>query len=265
MRGLLPALPVIRNLGGCGGTLVSRLFGALPRVVVLSETNPRSANLFGGYLNPLRQLRKWKPMLLEDIAEFDDAEIGYPPRFGAMLEGLHAAARRYDYCLIVRDFNYVDFIGAPFLWPFAADFSLDAALAGRFAPRALYLVRHPADQLASLRTHSAISHVLTAERFVAGASSFLDARGEAPLFHYEMLVETPETVFRAMCKAFDITFAAEALTGFASVTSVTGSLARAAEAHIAPAEPLSGAAVARDDLARVHGYDVLLRRLGYTA
>jgi hypothetical protein len=265
MGGPLPALPVIRTLGGCGGTLVSRLFGALPRVVVLSETNPRSANLFNGHLNPLRQLRKWHPMLLEDIADFDDAEIGYPPRFGAMLEGLYATARRHDCCLILRDFNYVDFIGAPFLWPFAADFSLDAALVGRFTPRALYLVRHPADQLASLRTHSAISHVLTAERFIAGVSSFLDARGETPLFHYEALVGTPEKVFRAMCEAFDIAFAAEALTGFASVTTVTGSRTRAAEARIAPAEPLLGAATARHDLARVSGYGALLDRLGYAA
>ena len=35
------SLPVLRSLGGCGGTLVTRVFAALPELVVLSETNPR--------------------------------------------------------------------------------------------------------------------------------------------------------------------------------------------------------------------------------
>jgi hypothetical protein len=260
-----PDLPVIRTLGGCGGTLVSRLFGALKRVVVLSETNPRSANLFGGHLNPLKQLRKWHPLLLENVIDFDEAEIGYPPRFGEMLEGIWTAAKLYDYRLVLRDFSYADFIGVPFIWPFAADSSLDAALEGRFNARSLYLLRHPGDQLASLRTHTAIAHVLTAERFVAGCSAFLNARGNAPLFRYESLVETPEATFRAMCEALDVPFAREAITEFASVTAVTGSLARTSETRITPGEPSPGSVQARRELALVPEYAALLTSLGYAA
>jgi|HubBroStandDraft_6_1064221.scaffolds.fasta_scaffold1880877_2 hypothetical protein len=66
----VPCLPVIRTLGGCGGTLLARLFGALPGTVVLSETNPRSAALYGGALNPIRQIQEWHCNLCGSVADF---------------------------------------------------------------------------------------------------------------------------------------------------------------------------------------------------
>jgi hypothetical protein len=258
-------LPVIRTLGGCGGTLVSRLFAALPHVIVLSETNPRSANLFGGHLNPLAQLRRWHPSLLEDVADYDEAEIGHPPRFGEMLERLLVTAARLGRRIVLRDFNYVDFIGTPFLWPVAADSSLDAALEGRFRARSLYLVRHPADQLASLRSHAAIGRVLSAERFVSGAIAFVDASGGAPLFRYEALVQEPSAVFHAMCDALGVPFAPTAVADFASITTVTGNLTRVSQSKICLADPLPETTVVRQQLATVSGYDALLHRLGYAA
>jgi hypothetical protein len=265
MAGGLPDLPVIRTLGGCGGTLLSRLFSALPGVVLLSETNPRSANLFGGHLNPLKQLRRWRPELLEHLAEFDEAEIGYPPRFGEMLARVHAALERHGRRLVVRDFSYADFVGVPFIWPIAADSSLDAAISGRFTARSLFLVRHPADQLASLRGHRPIRNVLSAERFVAGSQAFLASRLGAPMFRYEQLTAAPETTFRAMCEALDIPFAAEALTGFVKVSSVTGNLGRAADPHIASVPRSAGAIEAQAELAGTTGYPALLAALGYSA
>lgn len=258
-------IPVIRTLGGCGGTLVSRMFGALPRTVVLSETNPRSANLFGSHLNPLRQLRDWYPQLLERVVDFDDAEIGYPPRFGDMLDGVLDAVECQGWRLILRDFSYADFIGVPFVWPVAACSSLDAAFSGRFVSRSLFLVRHPADQLGSLRSHRALARVLTAERFVAGSRAFLTSCNGAPVFRYETLVEAPEATFRAMCEALDVPFVAVALTAFAEVTSVTGSLARAAEPLISAGAELPGASAARQELAETPGYGALLAELGYAA
>lgn len=261
----LPSLPVIRNLGGCGGTLLSRLFGALPRTVVLSETNPRSANLFGGHLNPLRQLRRWRPQLLENAAEFDDAEIGDPPRFGQMLQEIAQVATRCDYRLIIRDFNYADYIGVPFIWPPAHDSSLDAAIQDRFSPRSVVLIRHPADQLASLRTHRSLETVLTAQRFVAGSHAFLDDHGTSPIFRYEDLTMEPGMLFQEMCEALAIPFSASALENFATVDDVTGSLGRAAERQIVAAPSTPGAARARCELADVPGHDSLLERLGYGA
>jgi hypothetical protein len=265
MSTALPELPVIRTLGGCGGTLLSRLFAALPGVVLLSETNPRSASLFGGHLNPLKQLRAWRPELLDDIADFDQAEIGYPPLFGELLQTLVATAHHYDRRLIVRDFSYVDYIGVPFVWPIPYDSSLDSALENRFTPRSLYLVRHPAAQLASLWGHRVLQRALSAERFVYGCSAFLQVRRAAPLFRYEELTDSPEKVFRAMCEALGIDFDPDALKHFAQITAVTGHVGRAAETQISRGAPSAGAARARAELEQVSGYPALLDALGYTA
>lgn len=265
MSQTLPRLPVIRTLGGCGGTLISRLFSALPRVIVLSETNPRSANLFGFHLNPLRQLRQWNPQLMDQVLEFDDAELGEPGRFGAMLTGVMATAASANYRLIVRDFNYADYIGVPFIWPVPGNSSLDIALAGRFRARSIYVVRHPADQLASLRSHSALAQVLTASRFIAGSLAFLQDRTDAPCFRYEDLLASPERQFSAMCEGIGIPFEPSALSRFADITQVTGSLTRAAETLIEPGKPQAGAAQARAELEAEPGYERLLSALGYAA
>jgi hypothetical protein len=165
----------------------------------------------------------------------------------------------------LRDFNYADFIGPPFVWPPAKDASLDAALAGRFDPISLLLVRHPADQLASLRSHRALQLVLTAERFVAGNLAFLMCFRSAPVFRYEELLDAPEASFRSMCERLDFPFAHAALTEFVHVGAVTGSLTRAAESQIAAAAPSAEAALARQELAALPEYRELLDRLGYRA
>jgi hypothetical protein len=66
-----------------------------------------------------------------------------------------------------------------------------------------------------------------------------------------------------MCQALDVPFAAEALTAFAEVSTVTGHLARAGEPRIAAATVSLGAARARAELSDVPGYQALLVELGY--
>lgn len=256
-------LPVIRNLGGCGGTLVTRLFAALPATIVLSETNPRSASLFGGVLNPLAQLRRWRPDLLEGLGNFDETELGYPEKFGEFLDRLHGTALRHGVRLILRDFNYADFIGVPFIWPVPADFSLDAAVAGRFEIRDIALVRAPAAQLASLRTHRALSQVLTAQQYLTGCLRFLDATPNSPRFHYESLVTAPPENFRAMCEALGLAFDDAALRDFSKVTNVTGHVSRFEQPVIAPPRPGPAADAAALALRALPGYRELLARLGY--
>lgn len=256
-------LPVIRTLGGCGGTLLSRMLTALPRTLVLSETNPRTANLFGGVLNPLSQLRKWHPAFLEGLTEFDDAEIGYPVRFGDMLVRLEETTARLGHRLIVRDYNYVDFVGPPFIWPPPGNCSLDLAVEGRLRIRDLLLVRHPADQLASLQTHGPLRHVLSAERFVTGYGAWLDALSTSPRFRYEDLIATPGATLKRMCEAISIDYNAKALTEFSTVTSVTGNFCRSNETGIIAPSRSSAALLVETELKDVAGYTSILENLGY--
>jgi hypothetical protein len=261
----MPCLPVVRTLGGCGGTLLARFFGALSSTVVLSETNPRSAALYGGLLNPIRQIQDWHPDLRESIAGFDYYEIGYPPRFGEMLERLYIAAKDRRLTLIVRDYNYVDFIGIPYVWPAPCDFSLDISIASRFHIMDFVFVRSPATQLASLRSHNAIRPVLTAEHFLNSYRAFLAAKRKAPIFRYEDLVADPSATFQKMCAALGIPWDPTALDRYSAVGTVTGNMTRSADSRIALPEPSDAAVHAESELLKLSGYDHLLSILGYTA
>jgi hypothetical protein len=261
----MPCLPVMRMLGGCGGTLLARLFGALSDTVVLSETNPRSAVLFGGSLNPILQIQKWHPTLLGSVADFDKYEIGYPPRFGEMLERLYIAARDRGLTLIIRDYNYVDFIGIPFVWPVPCNFSLDLSVDGRFQLNDFVFVRSPAAQLASLRNHDPVRSVLTAEHFLDSYRAFLAAKPNTPIFRYEDLVMDPRATFRKMCTTLGIRWDPRALDRFSAVKTVTGDMTKLTDSTITLPKPSDASAQAESELLKLPGYNELLSVLGYRA
>jgi hypothetical protein len=261
----LPRLPVIRNLGGCGGTMVARVIAALPDVVILSETNPRSAALFYGYLNPAVQIRKWFPELASGISTFDEHELGYPKRFGEFLESLRSSTEKLGLNLVIRDFNYADFIGIPFVWPVPCDSSIDLAIAGRFSASPIVLVRHPADQLASLRSHRAIQGNLTAEHYLNSYFIFLNAMRGTPVFRYEDIVADPEGHFPQICSRLGLRWKSNALERFASVDKITGNLDRSKESVLHKPKVSDAATLADQELRRFDAYSDLLTEMGYPA
>ncbi|GAA1438082.1 hypothetical protein GCM10009641_42050 [Mycobacterium cookii] len=265
MQRELPRLPVIRNLGGCGVTILARVIAALPEVVLLSETNPRSSALYNGYLNPIVQIRKWSPELAAAISTFDEHELGYPPRFGELLECLHSASEKLGRNLVVRDFNYVDFIGIPFVWPVAHASSLDLAVAGRFCLSPIVVVRHPGDQLASLRSHRAIRANLTAEHYLNSYFTFLDAMKGAPLFRYEDIVADPRSYFPQICSQLGLGWDLSALERIASIDQVTGNPDGNKESVIREPRKTDAAALADEELRRFGSYSQLLIEMGYSA
>ena len=243
--------------------MVSRVIAALPEVVLLSETNPRSAALYSGYLNPIVQVRNWSPALVSSISTFDEHELGYPRRFGELLERLNSAAEELGLKLVVRDFNYVDFIGIPFLWPVPHDSSLDMAVAERFFVSPIVLVRHPADQLASLRSHRAIGTNLTAEHYLTSYDEFLRVMTGTPIFRYEDVATDPEVYFPLICSHLGIRWDASALARFASVDKVTGNMERSEESVIRKPRMSDAALSADEELGRFGAYSDLLVAMGY--
>lgn len=256
--------------------MLARVIAALPEVVLLSETNPRSAALYGGYMNPLVQVRNGLPELASSISTFDEHELGYPPRFGELLECLHSSAEKLGLNLVVRDCNYVDFIGIPFVWPVPHDSSLDFAVAGRFFVSAIALVRHPADQLASLRSHRAMRGNLTAEHYLNSYSAFLKAMKGTPFFRYEDVATEPEVHFPQICSRLGIRWDLSALERFASIKvaayqngitagTITGNMERNEEAVIRKPIKSDAASLADEELRRFGAYSDLLVEMGYSA
>ena len=245
--------------------MLARVIAALPEVVLLSETNPRSAALYSGYMNPVVQVRKWFPELASSISTFDEYELGYPRRFGELLECLYSAAEKLGLNLVVRDYNYADFIGVPFVWPVPNDSSLDLAAAGRFFVSPIVLVRYPADQLASLRSHRAIRANLTAEHYLNSYFAFLKAMKGAPIFRYEDIVTSPEVYFPQICSHLGLRWDLNALERFASVDKITGNPEGSKESVIRKPRISDAALLADEELRRFGSYSELLIEMGYSA
>ena len=76
---------IIHNLGGCGGTLLSRCLGVLPKVALLSEVNPTATKLFETF-NPLFQDKHWLHLLESSESERLSAlDIGDPAVFRSVI------------------------------------------------------------------------------------------------------------------------------------------------------------------------------------
>lgn len=198
-----PVLRVIRGLGGNGGTFLSRALAAMDRVLLLSETNPASANLFGFELNPIKQIGDHYHQLGLSPYEGNLTELGEPARYGRFIEQLVKDCRDQGYHLILRDYNYADYIGTPFVWRPSLTSSLDAALPG-YPMLEILLIRHPASQYASLLAHAELKNVLSPEEFLAGYRRLLDLHPKAWPVRYEDLYERfPEGLSR-ICEFFQL-------------------------------------------------------------
>jgi hypothetical protein len=224
-------LPVLKALGGCGSTLLTRLLGAIPGTFVLSEVNPRSAHLYSYRLNPLTQVRDWRPDASAELTGFDPAELGDRRRFGVFIQVLHGLLSQRAETLVVRDYSYVDYIGTPYFDPAPKNSSLRAALDHHFELSEVLLVRHPVDQLASLLRHSAVTNVIDPSHFLEAYESFLADHPVSMILKYEDIVCNPLVALRRLCSHWNLHFTEDALPDFSGVPA-TGFSGRDSEKTI---------------------------------
>jgi hypothetical protein len=199
---------IIRGLGGNGSTFACRALAALDGVVLLSETNPLSANLFSFALNPAQQIAANYADLGFPPYPGHMAELGMPALFGQYIRDLNARCAAIDHSIVIRDYNYVDYIGAPFIWPTVYRSSLDAALAGMPVNEVL-LVRHPATQLQSLRAHEELKNALDGRSFLRGCRAMLETHAAAAMARYEDLYSAFDAGINAIAGELDLAFSAD--------------------------------------------------------
>ena len=253
---------LLHSLGGCGGTLAAQCLGGMPGALVLSETNPRSAGLFDQRLNPYVQLRQWYPESFRAMSgSFSADEMGDPAAFGGFIEDLYRTARGAGGRLVIRDYNYVDYLGVPFVEEPQLNSSLLLALKGRLTRRSAVLLRHPLRQFLSLRSHRILS-VLTPQLFVTGYHAFLDDFAWAYVVKYEDLVANPQLTMATLCEYYQIPFSADAVDRHHEYHLVTGQFSRIAEAAIEFSKPPHDDEAA-NELEIAPGYEALLKRMAY--
>ncbi len=223
---------IIHNLGGCGGTLLSRCLGVLPGVALLSEINPFSVKLFP-HFDPLYQDRHWLGLLTPaDRDRFAAADIGTPDNFRELVAKFHARAGVAGRRLILRDYNYVDFVGIPYIDNPPRRRILYDALPHGVPTAAIAFLRHPVDQWLSLCKHEHVRAILRPSWFLEAYAAFLRDLGDTLAFRYEDFVARPETELRAICAALRLEFDPHFAGKFPGFDHVTGDFTRHHEREI---------------------------------
>jgi hypothetical protein len=214
-------LRIIRGLGGNGSTFVSRVVAAMDKVVLLSETNPQSANLFSFALNPVTQVAKNYPHLNINFYTGNMVELGSPDLFGEYVMGLLRECESIEHNLVIRDYNYVDYIGTPFVWTAQQKSSLDFALKS-IQTKEILLIRHPTPQLVSLLSHGELKNVLGYRAFLRGYRTMLEQHQSARLTRYEDLFSAFDDKMPEIAAYLLLPITSEWKTQIQSIDWVTG-------------------------------------------
>lgn len=202
-----------------GGTLVNRLLGASPHVVVLSEVAPRAS-----VRDPLEQAVEWLDLV---GASEVDAVQRQPWAERIALVAARAEARG-DH-LVVREFVTPSFLPGAFadVVPSGRLDGWEALTAVGVDARPAVVVRRAAGAYASIV--SSFPHLadLTVDRFAVAYHGYATAVAGLPFVRYEDLVAAPAAALASLCDALECPFDAEAIERFASFDRCTGDLALA--------------------------------------
>lgn len=254
---------IIHTLGGCGGTILSRCVGVLPDVALLSEVNPGSVNLFPRF-HPLFQDSAWLHLLDAAQSEyFSKKDLGMVDTFRELVGAFHDRATASGRHLVIRDYNYVDFVGVPFLLTPPGSLMLYPALPLSISTVAVAFVRHPIDQWLSLCKHWQVRDALTPAAFCEAYDAFLIALGTTRVYRYEDFVRNPATELRAMCRDLDLPFEASFIERFHHFDSVTGDMTRLRDRRISAPARSERFTEVRKEFRASHSFGKILLATGY--
>lgn len=192
-------------------------------VVLLSETNPLTANLFGFALNPVTQITRNYRMHAFAKYPGNMVELGSPALFGEYVETLNLQCAEKNLHLIIRDYNYADFMGLPFTWPTPGKSSLDAAL--REGPtQEFILVRHPIAQFESLVSHGELKRVLSPQTYLEGACRMLETYPLVAQFKYEDIFDSFNEQFPRVVEQLGLPWDPSFLSRLPRIDWITGNV-----------------------------------------
>ena len=254
---------IIHTMGGCGGTLLSRCVGVLPGVALLSEINPGSLKLYPQF-DPLYQDKTWLHLLgTNDADNFSEKDLGITENFRELIGAFHDRARVGGRHLILRDYNYIDFVGIPFIADPPRRMMLYKALPHGIPTTSVAFIRHPIDQWLSLCKHEPVRAVLKPSYFCEAYAAFLQEFGTKRVYKYEDFVQHPDTELRAICGDLALPFEPSFIEKFDKFDSVTGDLARLRERAISAPKKKVVPPASMDEFRSNPSFRYILQATGY--
>ena len=209
----LPKLWVLHNMPRSGGTLVSKCFGSMESVVLLSEIHPDAQHAVS--FNALNQAQKWYA-LLPDLdwqkTEFVDAIIQ-----------IQDVVKKDNKQLILRDWSHVDYLGPPVTNKPKGKPALIDVLSPYFDIRSIQLVRHPLDTWLSLRRLNLIKkNGIDFEQFLKACRCYLESTGSEHRLVYEEFLKSSSEQLEIACRQVGLVYDEEYQDRWFEFDKITG-------------------------------------------
>lgn len=259
----MPAtIRLLHHLARSGGTLLAKALGCMQGVVLLSEINPRWAEIparfapMTHWLDPRVQAAAWHGLI--SPAEAESLAIEGPRGFAFLIGLLAERAEARGGHLLIRDWSHLDFHAWPFLAAPSGQLSIVRALEGHFRLLRAASWRHPAPQWQSLK--KVTGHPDPAS-YLAGCLGFAAAVAPLGPVRHEDFTRDPEAALRALCDRLELDYDPGWRERWFAYDKVTGD--EVSRARIEPARLPAASDPARLALAALPDYGACLRLMGY--
>lgn len=215
-----PPIRTLHALAGTGATLISRCLAAQPNTQLLSEVDPLSPFVPGGFL----------PTDLIGLSRFSSRPADQNTQIELFLAGLHVLYKQTNHhrqALILREHSHgvIHFGDSIPERP-----GLNEIVRRAFPLTSLVIVRHPLDAFLSLQESGWVQHFSppTLEEYARRVHTFLDIHADAPLIRYEDFVADPQTTMQRLCTAFMLSYHPEFADAF-TVIELSGNSGRSGD------------------------------------
>jgi len=212
----LPAIRIFSNLPRAGGTLISRCLGCMKGVALLSEIHPLSAHIDQRF-NPLAQACQWHQL-------FSPAELpeGKALDFAAAIQLVAERCVLRSKSLVIRDWAYLDYMGAPYNSHPSGQSQLAAVLQPHFRIRQSFLVRHPVEQWLSICQGRILKQHLSVTTYLQACLKYAQAARNATFLRYEDFLQHPDAELQRLCRYLALDYDESFVDKWFAYRNVTG-------------------------------------------
>ncbi|EGV28531.1 hypothetical protein ThidrDRAFT_3681 [Thiorhodococcus drewsii AZ1] len=205
-----PPVRTVHHLACTGGTLISRCIAAQPNTHLLSEVDPLSPFVPGGFL----------PTDLIGLSRFSSRPAGTETQIQLFLVGLgvlYGEALRQGQQLILRDYSHGQF---NFSDAVPERPSLREIVSRAHPVQSLVTVRHPLDSYLSLQDTGWVQHFTpsTLDEYAQRYHQFLDTYQDCEVIRYEDFVADPATLMQRICDILMLRYSPDFADTFSAIS-----------------------------------------------
>ena len=252
------SISILHNLARSGGTLIGRCIGCMEGVRLLSEIHPQGLRFY----DPVNQAAKWFGLFEQNEIQALIAKKGTISLLD-VIELIQSKCIEEESQLVLRDWAYLDFIGAPFNLSPSGHNVLSEILETAFQLNEVSLVRHPVDQWLSLTKAPQIAQALTLNQYMKGCLRYAHLCQDHLFIRYEDFTRNPETCMQQICKNLHIEYDRDFLSKWPAYTHITGDPCRTDRDTITEVRRYSIPNDLSKQLRNNKDYEKVLQLLGY--